>query len=68
MRPVLQPTSQGGVTFTHVTGANGDGGIQYGTGRFGNAAGDARLSGLVDLSRLVTDGEITFDCLFVVEL
>ena len=70
VRPALQPTSQGGVTFTHVTGANGDGGIQYGTGRFGNgiAVGNARLSGLVNISRLVTDGEITFDCLFVIDL
>ena len=68
VRPVLQPTSQNGVTFTHVTGANGDGGIRYGTGKFTSAFGDARLSGLVNLSKLVTDGEITFDCLFLVDL
>ena len=68
VRPTLHPTSQDGVTFTHVTGANGDAGIQYGSGRFSHAFGDARLSGLVNLSRLATDGEITFDCLFVIDL
>jgi hypothetical protein len=68
VRPALQPTAQNGVTFTHVTGANGDAGIQYGSGRFSHAFGDARLSGLVNLSRLATDGEITFDCLFVIDL
>ena len=68
VRPALHPTSQGGVTFTHVTGANGNGGIQYGTGKFKQAFGDARLSGLVNVSKLVTDGEITFDCLFVIDL
>jgi hypothetical protein len=68
VRPALQPTSQGGVTFTHVTGANGDGGVQYGSGKFEHAFGNARLSGLVNLSKLATDGEITFDCLFVIDL
>ena len=68
VRPALQPTSQNGVAFTHVTGANGDGGVQYGRGRFRNASGNARLSGLVNISKLASDGEITFDCLFVVDL
>jgi len=67
VRPVLQPTMQNGVTFTHVTGANGDGGVQYGTGKFKHLTGTARLSGLVNLSKLATDAEITFDCLFVVD-
>ena len=69
VRPVLHPTAQGGVDFTHTTGANGDGGFQYGTGKFAPvSSGTARLSGLVDLSRLVSDSEITFDCLFVIDL
>lgn len=68
VRPALHPTSRGAQTFTHVTGANGDGGIRYGTGRFERVFGDARLSGLVDLSRLVSDGAITFDCLFVIDV
>ena len=57
-----------GVTFTHVTGANGEGGIQYGEGQFNHSSGSARLSGLVDLARLGSDNEITFDCVFVVDL
>jgi hypothetical protein len=68
VRPVLQPTDRDGQTFTHVTGANGDGGIQYGMGRFGHDSGSARLSGLVNLARLASDGEITFDCVFVLDL
>ena len=37
-------------------------------GRFGHDSGSARLSGLVNLARLASDGEITFDCVFVVDL
>ena len=40
----------------------------YGTGKFGKASGSARLSGLVNVSKLVTDGEIAFDCLFIIDL
>lgn len=68
VRPVLQPTTRDGITFTHITGANGDGGVQYGTRRFHRASGKVRLSGLVNLARLISDGEITFDCLFVIDL
>lgn len=68
VRPVLQPTERNGVTFTHVTGANGEGGLRYGEGRFTHSSGSARLSGLVDLARLGSDNEVTFDCLFVVDL
>jgi hypothetical protein len=67
VRPVLQPTMRDGIVFTHITGANGDGGVRYGTGPFAGADGQVRLSGLVDLSRLVTHNEITFDCMFVVD-
>lgn len=66
VRPALHPTKRGGVTFTHVTGANGDGGVQYGTRMFRNVRGLVRLSGMVDLSQLSAKGQITFDCLFVV--
>jgi len=68
VRPVLQPTMRDGINFSHITGANGDGGVQYGTKRFQGVSGKARLSGLVNLSKLLTDGEITFDCLFVIDL
>jgi hypothetical protein len=67
VQPVLRPTTRDGVTYTHVTGANGDGGVQYGTGKFKLSSGKARLSGLVDISRLLTNNEISFDCLFVVD-
>lgn len=68
VRPVLQPTERDGRVFTHITGANGEDGIRYGTGMFQNFGGTARLSGIIDLARFGTMGEITFDCLFVVDL
>ena len=67
VRPVLQPTTRDGIVFTHITGANGDGGVQYGTRRFRKASGKARLSGQVDVAKLLTDDEIYFDCVFIVE-
>jgi hypothetical protein len=67
VRPVLQPTTRDGIVFTHITGANGDGGVQYGTRRFRKASGKVRLSGQVDMAKLVTDGVIYFDCIFVVD-
>lgn len=67
VRPVLQPTTRDGVHFTHITGANSDGGVMYGTGVFQNTSGSVRLSGQVDMSRVESDGIIFFDCLFVVE-
>ncbi len=67
VRPVLQPTTRDGVEFTHITGANGDGGVLYGTGRFKGATGKVRLSGQVDMSRLDSDGQIFFDCIFIVD-
>lgn len=56
--------------FTHITGAEPSGGndILSGTKQFKNAEGSARLSGLVNLSELVSDGKITFDCIFVINL
>jgi hypothetical protein len=60
------PSTPNGVSVTHITGAAGIGNaIIGGTGRFRNASGTARLSGMVDLSE---PGEITFDCIFVIDL
>ena len=67
VRPVLQPTTRDGINFTHITGANGDGGVLYGTGRFAGATGKVRLSGQVDMSRLDSDGQIHFDCIFIID-
>ncbi len=60
------PSTPNGVAVTHITGAAGTGNaIIGGTGRFRNASGTARLSGMVDLSQA---GIITFDCIFVIDL
>lgn len=69
----VQPitTDPAGTPITHVTGAipnDGDNGIIGGTGRFAGASGTVRLSGAVNLSRLDSHGEITFDCLFTISL
>jgi hypothetical protein len=55
--------------FTHITGAAGTDTIlkEEGTGRFAKATGNARLSGMVNLSRF-DEGVIVFDCLFIVDL
>ena len=66
VRPAVQPTTRDGIVFTHLTGANCDGGVMYGTRRFRSMGGKVRLSGLVDLAKLVSDNEITFDFLFTV--
>ena len=68
VQPILTPPA--GTPITHVTGAvpnDGDNSIIGGTGRFAGATGSVRLSGAVNLSNLGA-GEITFDCLFVIEL
>lgn len=67
VRPVLQPTRRGGIEFTHITGANSDSGLLYGTGRYQGATGAVRLSGQVDMSRLDSDGVIHFDCIFIID-
>ena len=56
--------------FTHITGAEPSGGndILSGTKQFKSVDGSARLSGLVNLSELGSDGKITFDCIFVINL
>ncbi len=67
VRPVLHPTTRDDVTFTHITGANGDGGVMYGTKRFKKSSGKVRLSGQVDMSRLPEENLIYFDCIFIVD-
>ena len=54
---------------THTTGAvpmPGANGVIHGTGAYRNFQAEVRLAGAVNLSRLDSDGEITFDCLFSV--
>ena len=67
----VAPTSTSSYHTTHVTGyvpAPGENNIVQGTGRYRRATGSARLSGAVDMSKLESDGAITFNCLFVIEL
>jgi hypothetical protein len=54
---------------THTTGAvpmPGTNGVIHGTGAYENFQAEVRLSGAVNMSRLDSHGEITFDCLFSV--
>lgn len=67
----VQPTTIGSPSVTHITGAIPDAGqnsIIAGTGAFRRATGPVRLSGAVNLSRLGSHGEITFDCVFIIDL
>jgi hypothetical protein len=66
--PIVTPDGQ---LITHITGASGTGNaILEGTGRFTNATGTARLSGMVNLMNFsYTAGDsIAFDCLFIIDL
>ena len=66
----VQPiTTTAATPVTHTTGAvpmNGDNGVIAGTGAFVQFRAQARLSGAVNLSKLDSDGEISFDCLFAI--
>jgi len=67
----VQPVLHGSADFTHITGAvpsPGDNGVIYGDGKFKNANGPVRLSGAVNLSLLNSDGLITFDCAFIIDI
>lgn len=73
-QPVNWPTQNNEVLFTHITGANSPdnavltgGGEFSSTGIYQNAVATVRLSGQVNLS-MAAMGEITFDCVFVVDL
>jgi hypothetical protein len=70
-RTTVQPTTGGSTPATHITGSiptPGSDSVLHGTKRFRDATGEARLSGAVNLSKLQSDSEITFDCVFVVDL
>lgn len=70
-RTTVQPVLDGSVDFTHITGAvpaDGDESVLSGTGVFEGASGEVRLSGAVNLSKLDSDTEITFDCVFVISV
>ena len=67
----VQPVLHGSADFTHITGAvpsSGDNSVVYGDGKFKKAAGPVRLSGAVNLSALGSDGQITFDCVFIIDI
>lgn len=67
----VQPTTIGSPDFTHITGGipvHDENSVLMGTGRFHKASGAARLSGAVNLSALDSDGLITFDCIFIIDL
>lgn len=67
----VQPTSLPFEGVTHVTGSKpgtGEQNILAGTGAYAGASGNVRLSGLVDMSQLDNLGQITFDCIFVIDL
>ena len=54
---------------THVTGSSpAEPNILKGRGQFAGATGRVRLSGLVDMSTVLDDGLLGFDCIFVIEL
>lgn len=66
--PITTPNGQ---LITHITGASGTGNaIIEGSGRFANATGTARLSGMVNLLNFSnSEGDtVAFDCLFVIDL
>ena len=70
-KTTVMPVLHGSPGFTHITGAGADeatNNILSGTKQYAKATGSVRLSGLVNLSKLNSDGEITFDCIFVVKL
>ena len=67
----VQPVLHGSTGFTHITGAipsPGENSVVYGDGKFKKAYGPVRLSGAVNLSDLATDGLITFDCVFIIDV
>lgn len=69
VQPVTTEAEQ--TPATHIAGAiplPGTNQVLSGTGKFAGRAGTVRLSGAVNMSRLVSHNEITFDCIFVIDL
>jgi hypothetical protein len=67
----VQPKLHGLEEFTHVVGAApspSENNVIYGDGKFKDANGSVRLSGLVNLGRLGSAGIIGFDCVFIIDL
>ena len=67
----VQPKLHGLDEFTHVTGAAPppyENNVIYADGKFKNAEGSVRLSGLVNLSRLESNYIIDFDCVFIIDI
>jgi len=63
----LQPTTHGSPDVTHITGSipqAGQNDIIAGTGRYAGLEASVRLSGAANLA---VPGQITFDCLFVIQ-
>lgn len=70
-RTTVQPRNWPTREFTHITGGNSAGNaVLYGSGKYQNANGTARLSGMVDLSKFSGNvgDPISFDCIFVVDI
>ena len=66
----VQPKFHGLEAFTHVVGAApspSENNVIYGDGKFKDANGSVRLSGLVNLGRLGS-GYIDFDCVFIIDI
>lgn len=68
----VQPVTNGSASVTHITGSIPDideNSILSGTGKFYNTSGTVRLSGAVNMAPQADDTlQITFDCLFVIDL
>ena len=68
----VQPKLHGLDGYTHVTGAAPtatENNVIYGDGRFNDAAGSVRLSGLVDMTNFGFNAgdPIVFDCVFIID-
>ena len=65
------PKTHGSPTFTHITGAVPEEGVNnvlYGDGKFQGASGRVRFSGGGDLSNLFVDGGLSVNCIFTLEM